>query len=112
MDGYAGLGLARATALTPTSPALDPLDEFQPQSRQIVAGGAVGYQGRLWNARLDYQREVDQDTRNFVSERPRSRSRSGPPGSGAWPPGRTTISPTPGSATPTRRCGTQRHRSP
>lgn len=69
VDAYAGLGLARATALTPTSPALDPLDEFQPQSRQILAGGAVGYQGRLWNARLDYQREVDQDTRNFVSER-------------------------------------------
>jgi hypothetical protein len=69
VDGYVGFGLARATALTPTSSALDPLDEFQPQSRQIVAGGALGYQGRLWNARLDYMREVDQDTRNFVSER-------------------------------------------
>jgi hypothetical protein len=68
VDGYVGLGLARATALTPTSPALDPLDEFQPQSRQILAGGALGYQGRLWNARLDYQREVDRDSRNFVSE--------------------------------------------
>jgi hypothetical protein len=69
VEGYAGLGLARATALTPTSPALDPLDEFQPQSRQILAGAALGYQGRLWNARLDYQREVDRDSRNFVSER-------------------------------------------
>ena len=69
LDGYVGLGLARATALTPTSPALDPLDEFQPKSRQILAGGALGYQGRLWNARLDYQREVDRDSRNFVSER-------------------------------------------
>jgi len=69
VDGYAGLGLARATALPPTSPVLDPLDEFQPQSRQILAGGALGYHGRLWNARLDYQREVDRDSRNFVSER-------------------------------------------
>jgi hypothetical protein len=69
VDGYVGLGLARATALPPTSPALDPLDEFQPQSRQILAGGALGYRGRLWNARLDYQREVDRDSRNFVSER-------------------------------------------
>jgi hypothetical protein len=69
VDGYAGLGLARATALTPTSPVLDPLDEFQPQSRQIVAGAAVGYHGRTWDARVDYQREVDRDTRNFVSER-------------------------------------------
>jgi hypothetical protein len=69
VDGYVGLGLARATALTPTSPALDPLDEFQPQSRQILAGGALGYRGRLWEARVDYQREVDRDSRNFVSER-------------------------------------------
>ena len=57
------------TASTPTSPALDPLDEFQPQSRQIFAGGALGYRGRLWEARVDYQREVDRDSRNFVSER-------------------------------------------
>jgi hypothetical protein len=69
VDGYVGLGLARATTLTPTSPVLDPLDEFQPQSRQILAGAALGYHGRLWEARLDYQREVDRDTRNFVSER-------------------------------------------
>ena len=68
VDAYVGLGLARATALSPTSPVLDPLDEFQPQSRQIVAGGALGYHGRLWNTRLDYQREVDRDSRNFVSE--------------------------------------------
>ena len=69
IDGYVGLGLARATALPPTSPVLDPLNEFQPQSRQILAGAALGYRGRLWDARLDYQREVDRDSRNFVSER-------------------------------------------
>jgi hypothetical protein len=69
VDGYAGFGLARATALPPTSPALDPLDEFQPRSRQILAGAAVGYRGRVGDVRVDYQREVDRDTRNFVSER-------------------------------------------
>jgi hypothetical protein len=69
LDGYVGLGLARATALTPTSPALDPLDEFQPGSRQILAGAALAYRGRTWDTRLDYQREVDRDSRNFVSER-------------------------------------------
>jgi hypothetical protein len=69
LEGYAGFGLARATALTATSPALDPLDEFQPRSRQILAGAAVGYRGRLADVRLDYQREVDRDSRNFVSER-------------------------------------------
>jgi hypothetical protein len=69
IDGYAGFGLARATALTVTSPVLNPLDDFQPRSRQVLAGAALGYTGRLGDMRLDYQREVDGDTRNFVSER-------------------------------------------
>jgi hypothetical protein len=69
VEGYLGFGLARATALPVTSPALDPLDDFQPRSRQVLAGAAVGYAGRLVDARVDYQREVDRDTRNFVSER-------------------------------------------
>ncbi len=68
-EAYVGLGLARATALPVTSPVLDPLDEFQPRSRQILAGAAVGYRSRLGDVRLDYQREVDRDSRNFVSER-------------------------------------------
>jgi hypothetical protein len=48
---------------------LDPLDEFQPRRRQIVAGGAVAWSRREAEVRLDYQREVDRDSRNFVSER-------------------------------------------
>jgi hypothetical protein len=65
---YAGLGLARATAIPVTSPVLNPLDDFQPQSRQILAGAALGWSGPVSDVRLDYQREVDRDTRNFVSE--------------------------------------------
>ena len=68
-EAYAGFGLARATALPVTSPVLDPLDEFQPRRRQIIAGAAAGYRSRLADVRLDYQREVDRDSRNFVSER-------------------------------------------
>lgn len=68
-EAYVGLGLARSTALPVTSPVLDPLDEFQPRTRQILAGAAVGYRTRLADVRLDYQREVDRDSRNFVSER-------------------------------------------
>jgi hypothetical protein len=52
-----------------TSPALDPLDEFQPRDRQILAGAALGWTGRLADARLDYQREVDPGSDYFVSER-------------------------------------------
>jgi hypothetical protein len=65
---YGGLGLARATAIPVDNPALNPLDDFQPRSRQILAGAAVGWTGRAGDVRLDYQREVDRDTRNFVSE--------------------------------------------
>lgn len=67
--GYAGLGLARGSALPVTSDALNPLDEFQPRMRQLLAGGAIEWQARGVDARLDYLREVDRDTRNFVSER-------------------------------------------
>ena len=66
---YGGLGLARASALPVTSPVLNPLDDFQPRSRQILAGAALGWSGRVADLRLEYQREVDRDTRNFVSER-------------------------------------------
>jgi hypothetical protein len=67
--GYAGIGLARGSALPVTSDALNPLDDFQPRMRQLLAGAAVEWQSRAVDARLDYEREVDQDTRNFVSER-------------------------------------------
>jgi opacity protein-like surface antigen len=68
-EGYVGLGLARATALSVSSSALDPLDDFQPRSRQLVAGGALGWAGRQANLRLDYQREVERESRQFGSER-------------------------------------------
>src|SRR5215207_3294336 len=68
-EAYVGLGLARATAIPLTSPALNPLDEFQPRRRLILAGGAVGWSGRLAEARVDYQREVDRESRHFASER-------------------------------------------
>jgi hypothetical protein len=66
---YGGWGLARATALPVTAGALNPLDEFQPRQRQWVAGFAGEWQHARASARFDYQREVDRDTRNLVSER-------------------------------------------
>jgi len=67
--GYAGFGLARASALPVTSDALNPLDDFQPRMRQYLGGAAVEWRSRAVETRLDYAREVDQETRNFVSER-------------------------------------------
>ena len=68
-EAYLGLGLARATAIPLTSPALNPLDEFQPRRRQVLAGAAIGWSTRLTEIRLDYQREVDRESRHFASER-------------------------------------------
>lgn len=67
--GYLGWGLARGVALPVTSPALNPLDDFQPQQRQIIAGLDADWTARLGEARLSYQREVDPRSDKFVSER-------------------------------------------
>jgi hypothetical protein len=69
LTGYVGWGLARGVALPVTSPALNPLDDFQPQQRQVIAGLEGGWTGRLGDARLNYQREVDAHFNKFVSER-------------------------------------------
>jgi hypothetical protein len=68
-EGYLGWGMARATALPVSSSALNPLDDFQPRVRQIVAGTALGWTSRYGNVRLDYQREVERESRQFGSER-------------------------------------------
>jgi hypothetical protein len=69
LSGYAGWGLARASALPVTSPALNPLDDFQPRQRQIVAGLTAGWTGARADVRATYQREVDPRSDYFVSER-------------------------------------------
>jgi hypothetical protein len=68
-DGYLGWGLGRGSALPVTSEALNPLDDFQPRQRQIVAGAAVAFSHARGTARLDYLREVDPRSDYFVSER-------------------------------------------
>lgn len=69
LSAFGGWGLARGFALPVTSPALNPLDEFRPQSRQLVVGAGAGWRRARFDAHLDYLREVDPSTRYFVSER-------------------------------------------
>ena len=69
IQGYLGSGLARGVALPVTSPALNPLDDFQPVHRQIVAGAGAGWRSGPADARVDYLREVDPGPDYFVSER-------------------------------------------
>jgi hypothetical protein len=61
--------LARGAALPVTSPALNPLDEFRPRRRQLVAGAGAGWRRGIAELRADYQREVDPQSDYFVSER-------------------------------------------
>ena len=69
LQGYAGWGLSRGVALPVTSPALDPLDDFQPRRRQLVAGASAAWHVVAADVRADYLREVDPRSDYFVSER-------------------------------------------
>ena len=66
---YGGWGLARGAPLPVTSPALNPIDDFQPGRRQLLLGAEVGWSGRISDFRGEYLREVDPATDYFVSER-------------------------------------------
>lgn len=66
---YGGWGLAQSAALPVSSPALNPLDEWRPRERQIVAGAEAAWQHRIVDARAEYRREIDPLDNSFVSER-------------------------------------------
>jgi hypothetical protein len=69
LGGYLGWGLARGTVLPVTSPAVNPLAEFQPSHRQVVAGARAGFRRGTLDAEVEYRREVDPRSDYFVSER-------------------------------------------
>lgn len=69
VTAYGGWGLARGVALPVTSAALNPLDDFQPRDRQLVAGADAVVQLPWITGRMLYQREVDPGIDAFVSER-------------------------------------------
>ena len=68
-SGYAGWGLARAIALPVSSAALNPLDEYRPQDRQLVAGASGLWTSSRADVRANYLREDDPRSDAFVSER-------------------------------------------
>ena len=69
LSGYAGWGMARGSVLPVTSPAVNPLDDFQPRDRQLTVGADVGWNSAVANVRMEYRREVDPAVDYFVSER-------------------------------------------
>ena len=66
---FGGWGLGRGTVLPLTSPALNPLDEFRPEQRQLVFGGAAGWTTSFASGSMRYERQVDPDADGLVSER-------------------------------------------
>jgi hypothetical protein len=69
VTGYGGWGLWRGSVLPVTSSALNPLGEYRPPERTLVAGGSAAWTTARFDARLVYQREVDPSVDYFVSER-------------------------------------------
>lgn len=69
--GYLGWGLADAAALPVTSAALNPLDDFQPVERQLVAGASAGFRSTPVDVHWSYERQIDRRSYYFVSERTR-----------------------------------------
>lgn len=69
ITAYAGWGLARGVSLPVTDAALNPLQDFQPRDRQVVAGAEAALTSRIVDARAEYRREVDPAVDYFVSER-------------------------------------------
>lgn len=69
LTGYGGWGLAQASALPITNAALNPLDEWRPRDRQLVAGAEASWVHSLLDLRAEYRREVDPRDDYFVSER-------------------------------------------
>jgi hypothetical protein len=67
--GYAGWGLAQATAIPISNPALNPLDEWRPRDRQHVFGAEVAWLHRVFDVRAEYRQEIDPEDNAFVSER-------------------------------------------
>jgi len=66
---YGGWGLGQAAVVPITNPALNPLDEWRPVKRQLVAGGEVAWMPGPVDVRAEYRREVDPELDYFVSER-------------------------------------------
>ncbi|MBS1241071.1 MAG: hypothetical protein H6R40_498, partial [Gemmatimonadetes bacterium] len=67
--GSGGWGLGQAAVVPVTSPVLNPLDEWRPVQRQLVAGGEIAWMPGPVDVRAEYRREVDPDLNYFVSER-------------------------------------------
>lgn len=69
VTGYGGWGLGQAAVVAVSNPVLNPLDDWRPMDRQLVAGAVAAWQGTYLDANAEYRREIDPLDNYFVSER-------------------------------------------
>ena len=69
VGAYAGWGFARGSVLLVSSPAVDPLADYQPGTRQVVVGFTGGWHTTRVDLLGEYRREIDPVTNYIVSER-------------------------------------------
>ncbi len=69
LGAYGGWGLGRAATLPVSSPALNPLDEWRPDDRQLVAAADAAWSRPNADVSAEYRREIDPQDRSVVSER-------------------------------------------
>ena len=66
---FGGWGLARGIAVPVTSPALNPLDDFQPRDRQLLVGAAAAWTHPLADLRGEWRHSVDPGSDYTVEHR-------------------------------------------
>jgi len=66
---YGGWGLARGIAVPVTSPALNPLDDFQPRDRQLLFGVGTSWSPGPFDVQGDWRRAYDPVPGHVVEDR-------------------------------------------
>jgi len=66
---FGGWGLARGIAVPVTSPALNPLDDFQPRDRQLLVGAGASWSHALADLRGEWRHAVDPGSSHTVEHR-------------------------------------------
>jgi hypothetical protein len=68
LHGYGGWALAEAAVLPVNSDVLNPLDDYQPEDRELIVGGTAGWNLPAFEGRVIYQRLIDPDVNRPTSD--------------------------------------------
>jgi hypothetical protein len=68
VSGYGGWSLAEGATVPVTSDVLNPLNDFQPEDRELIVGGTAGWTLTGFEGRVIYQRLIDPDVNRPTSD--------------------------------------------